>query len=48
MEYTTKGTCSRKIAFDVVDNKVTKRTVCHGMPWKHPGSGGVSGRHGYS
>ena len=33
MEYTTKGTCSRKIAFDVVDNKVTNVQFvmgCHG------------------
>ena len=33
MEYTTKGTCSRKITFDVVDNKVTNVQFvmgCHG------------------
>ena len=33
MEYTTKGTCSRQIKFDVVDNKVTGVQFvmgCHG------------------
>lgn len=33
MEYTTKGTCSRKITFDVVDGKVTNVQFvmgCHG------------------
>lgn len=33
MEYTTKGTCSRMIKFDVVDNKVTNVQFvngCHG------------------
>ena len=33
MEYNTKGTCSRQIKFDVVDNKVTGVQFvmgCHG------------------
>lgn len=33
MEYTTRGTCSRKIIFDVVDDKVTNVQFvmgCHG------------------
>lgn len=33
MEYTTKGTCSRKITFDVVEGKVTNVQFvmgCHG------------------
>lgn len=33
MEYKTRGTCSRKITFDIVDNKVTNVHFvggCHG------------------
>lgn len=42
MEYTTRGTCSRLIKFDVDGEQGKRRAVCYGLSRKHTGRGKVS------